>query len=105
MNERAADVVVADEAELERDARRLAESESSGVRRVGHAEHAVRIGRVLERELAAERAARAIHARAEDARVGAREVDQLEDARRLAWRGRQRLERLDRGAPDAQHRA
>src|SRR5690606_31265036 len=48
------------------------------------AEDAVRVDRVLLRELAPEGATRAVHADVPDARVGAREVDELEDARRLA---------------------
>src|SRR5690606_33713414 len=80
VNERTADIVVADETELVRDAALLGVAERSGVRRVGNAEHAVGIGRLLLCQLMPERAARAIDADAPYARIGSREVDQLEDA-------------------------
>ena len=81
LDERAADVVVADQPVLELEAGLLGESERHGVRGVGHAEHHLGAGRrLLARQLAAELAARAVHRLAEDRAVGPGEVHQLEHA-------------------------
>src|SRR5690606_38574029 len=78
---------VADQPQLERHAALFTEAERRRVRRVRHAEHAVGVRRLFARELTAEGPPRAVHARAPDARVGAREVHQLE----YAGRGPERL--------------
>src|SRR5690606_13215976 len=102
VDEGAADVMVPDQPQLERDAARLAVAERGRVRRVRNAEDAVRVRRLLDREPAPERSPRAVHARAEDVRVRTREIDQLEDARRRLRRRDQPAERSDDVALDLQ---
>ena len=79
----AADVMVADEAEAERQARLFRVAERSGDAGVGDGNDDVGGDAGLAGELAAHLVARLLHPAAEDARVGAREVDVLEDAARL----------------------
>src|SRR5688500_1551789 len=95
VDEGAADVVIADEPELVRDAALLGVAERRGVRGVGHTEHAVGSDGLLARKLAAERAPRAVDARAPDAGVGPCEVDELEDAGCRAGRALQRRQLID----------
>ena len=82
IDERAADVVAPDEADLEPDVRRLGVPQRRRVGRVGHADDDVGPGRMLLGQLAAERAADLVGHRAEDAAVRPRDVDVLEDAHR-----------------------
>ena len=79
----AADVVVADEAEAEGHAGFFRVAERGGHAGVGHGHDDIGGHAGLARELAAHLVARLLHPAAEDARVGAREVDVLEDAARL----------------------
>ena len=87
-DEGAADVVVADEAEVERDAafRGVAERRGHAGVRHGHDEISRHAG--LARKLAAHLFAALLHPAAKDAAVGSREVDVLEDAARLRDAGR-----------------
>ncbi len=81
LDEGASHVVIADERELEGQARCLGEAERGRVRGIGDAEHEVGTGRrELPPQSPAQRAARAVDRAAEDAAVGSREVDVLEDA-------------------------
>src|SRR5205814_1692917 len=74
LDERAADVVIADQAELEADTRSLAVAERDRVARVGHRDHDVGLGRMFARERVADPAAHAVHRLTEHAAIGPREV-------------------------------
>ncbi len=78
-----ADVVVADEAEAERDAGLFSVAERGGNAGVGHGHDDIGSHAGLARELAAHLVARLLHPAAEDARVGARKIDMLENTTRL----------------------
>ena len=81
LNERAADVVIANQRELVGQPRFLGEAERGGVRGIGNAEHEIRAGGgALLREPPPKRAPRAIDRAAEHAAVGAREIHVLEHA-------------------------
>src|SRR5262249_45336889 len=80
LDERAADVVIADEAQRERDAGLLRVAERGVHARSGHGNHDVRLGRVLPGQPAPEPLPRGGDAPAEDHRVRPGEVDVLEDA-------------------------
>ncbi len=106
LDEGAADVVVADQPHLERHAGFFGEAERRRHAGVGHRDHDVGLDRLLARELPAELLAHLVDVASEDAAVGAREVDVLEDAAG-ARRGRERPEALDalRRSPRAPRRA
>ncbi len=106
LDEGAADVVVADQAPLEGQPALPREAERRAHPAVGHRADDVGVGRLLARELAAEREPRLEHRAAEDQAVRAREVDVLEHAVRGRL-GRERLERADARArrPPAPRRA
>src|SRR6266850_5801448 len=81
MDERAADVVIADERVLQLDPRLLGEPECHGVRGIRHREHTVRSGRwVLAGKLVPQRPTHPVHRAMEHRAVGTREVNQLEYA-------------------------
>ena len=92
LDERAADVVGADEPHRERDPGALGVADRRGDARVRHRDDEVRRDRVLLRELLAERVAHLVDRLAEEHRVRPREVDVLEDAAAEARRGRLRRE-------------
>ena len=104
LDEGAADVVVADQAEPHRDARLLGVADRGADARVGDRHDDVGVDGRLARQLPAELGADLVDAAAEHVAVGAREVDVLEDAVRERLR-RERLERPDRRAADDQHLA
>ena len=104
LDERAADVVVADEAHLHRDARRLGEAGRRAHAGVGNRHDDVGVDRRLAREDAAELGADLVHALAEHVAVGPREVDVLEHAVRERRR-RERLQRAQAAVADDQHLA
>ena len=83
LDEGAAHVVVADEAEAEGNAGLFRVAERGGDAGVGHGHDHVGGHAGLARQLAAHLVARLLHPAAEDAAVGARKVDVLEDAARL----------------------
>ena len=87
LNKGAADVVIADEADAEGDARLFRVAERGGDAGVGDGNDDIGGDAGLAGELAAHLVARLLHPAAEDARVGAREVDVLEDAARLRHAG------------------
>ena len=86
-DERAPDVAVLDEALAIREPERVRELQRGRPARVGDRDHDVDVPRLgnaadLVRELLAHVEARLVHRRAVDHRVGPREIDVLEDARR-----------------------
>ena len=87
LNEGAAHVVIADEAEAEGKAGLFRVAERGGDAGVGDGNDDIGGHAGLARELAAHLVARLLHPAAEDARVGAREVDVLEDAAGLRHAG------------------
>ena len=87
LDEGAADVVVADEAEVEGDAALCGIAERSGDAGVGHGHDEVGGHAGFARELAAHLLAALLHPAAEDAAVRAGEVDVLEDAAGLRKAG------------------
>ena len=96
LDEGPSDVVVADQAQLEAYPRGLAVAEGDRVARVRNGDHDIGVGAVLLGQPAAEPAPHAVDIRAEDAAVGAREVDELEDAarKRIGRRGEAHAPRL-----------
>ena len=101
MNERAPDVVVADQRVLELQPRLFRITQRHGIGGIGHREHTVGArGGVLARQLASQRPAHAVHRAAEDGAVGPGEVHQLEDAA-MHRLGRQRGEPLHLPVADA----
>src|SRR5690242_20440861 len=91
VNERPPHIMVPDQRMLELGARPLGEAERHGVRRVGYGEDTVGAGRrMLGGELAPQRAAHPVHGPVEHGAVGAREVDELEDAATVWPRGEAR---------------
>src|SRR5947207_5700727 len=93
VNERAADVMVANQRVLQLDPGLLRETERHGVGRIGHRKHAVRPrGRMLAGQLVPQGPAYAVHGPVEYGAVGARKVDQLEHA--AAPRPRQQRRQL-----------
>ena len=95
LDERPADVVVADQPHLHRQARLLREADRRADARVGDGHDDIGGDRRLARQDAAEIGADLVHAAAEDIAVGPGEVHVLEDA----VRERLRRERLDRPEP------
>ena len=83
LDERAADVVIADQAHPHRDARRLGEADGGADAGVGNRHDDVGLDRRLARQPAAELGAHLVDALAEHVAVGPREVDVLEHALRL----------------------
>ena len=81
LDEGAADVVVADDAELERDAALLRIADGGGHAGIGDRDDHVGLGRRFARQLRAHLLAHVVHVAAADDGVGPREVDVLEDAR------------------------
>ncbi len=80
LDEGASDVMVADEAELERQLRSFRVPEGDRVARIGHRDHDVRRHRRFLGEAPPELAADLVDVLPEDAAVGTREIDELEDA-------------------------
>ena len=80
LDEGAADIVVADDAEIEGDARGLGEADRGRHAGIGHRHDDVGGGRRLARELRADPLAHLVDAGALDDRIGAGEIDVLEDA-------------------------
>ena len=80
LDERAADVTVLHEPVAVRDARLARVALRGGHSGLGHRHHHVGNARRLARELLAHALARGVHALAVELRVGARDVDELEDA-------------------------
>ena len=93
LDEGAADIVVADDAELEGNAGGLGVAERRRHAAVGHRHHHVGVGRRLAGELAAHALADLVDAAAADDGVRPGEVDVFEDAGARRHR-RERLERL-----------
>ena len=81
LDEGAPDVMVADDAELERQAAGRGEAERGGHAGIGHRHDDVGVGRRLSRELRAHRLARVVDRAAVHDRVGPGEIDIFEDAR------------------------
>ena len=104
LDERPADIVVADQAHLQRQTRRLGKPRRRAHARVGHRHDDVGERRLLAREPAAQLGAHFVDALAEHVRVRPREVDVLEDAVRRRRR-RERMERLLALRPDDEHLA
>src|ERR1700686_4499245 len=90
LNEGAADVVVSDDAELERHAGMLAVADRGGHAGIRHRHHDVDLDMAFARQLGAEPLTDLIHRTSADDRIRPREIDVFEDAgpRRL---GRKRL--------------
>ncbi len=84
LDERPRDVAVLDERLVVRDPGGLREADRRGRSAVGDADHEIRLGRCLLREPLAHAHARTVHLDAADTRVGACEVDVLEDAQSVA---------------------
>ena len=82
LDERAADVAVLDQALGERDAGRAREADRGRRARVGDRQHEVGLDRRFAGEPLAHAHARAVHLDAVEPRVGAGEVEELEDAER-----------------------
>ena len=80
LDEGAADIVRADDAELERNARFLAEADRGGNAAVGDGHDIVGLDRSLADELGADVLAYLVDRCAVDDRIGPREIDMLEDA-------------------------
>ena len=99
LDEGAADIVVADDAEIEGDAGGLREADRGGNARIGHRHDDVGGGRRLARELRADALAHFVDAGALHDRIGAGEIDLLEDAGALAHR-RERFSRFDAALGD-----
>jgi hypothetical protein len=93
MNERAADVVIANQSQLERDAAFLRVAERRGIRRIRHAENTIRIHTMFAGQLSPERAPRAVNRYTPDLGIRAGKINQLEDARRNFAGRRQARER------------
>src|SRR6202140_4586695 len=89
LNEGAADVVVSDDAELERHAGMLAVADRGGHAGIRHRHHDVDLDMAFARQLRAERFSDFIHRSAADDGIRPREVDVFEDAGpRRFWRKR-----------------
>ena len=86
LDERAADVAVLDQALAERDAGRAREADRGRRARVGDRQDEVGLDRRLRGEPLAHPHARAVHLDAVEPRVGAGEVEELEDAERAVRR-------------------
>ena len=80
LDESATDVVVADEAEVERDAACVCVADGRGVAAVGHGDDHVGLNGIFARELRAQALAGFVDVLPEDKAVGPGEVDQFEDA-------------------------
>ena len=93
LDERAADVAVLDQALAERDSGRAGEADRRGRARVGDRQDEIGVDRRLCSEPLAHSNARAVHLDVLEVRVGAGQVEELEDAERAVLR---RLDRLDR---------
>ena len=83
LDEGAANVVVADQSELQRNAALMREAHGRGHAGVGHGNHDVGLDRRFERKLPAHGVARLLHRASEDHAVGPRKIHVLEDAARL----------------------
>src|SRR5690606_33056786 len=104
LDEGASDVVIADQAELERQVRGLGIADRQRYAGVRHRNHDVRGGRRLARQLGADALARLVHALALDHAVRPGEIDVLEDAKAPGWIG-ERLDALDAFASRPHHLA
>src|SRR6266704_2306104 len=80
-DKRPADIVVADQAEFERDARFFGIHHRSRDPGVRHRDHDVGIHRILSGQLPSQLLAGHVDVPAEDVRIGAGKIDKLEDAR------------------------
>ena len=80
LDERAAHVVVADEAGIERDARLLGVTERRGQAGIGHRDHHVGVGPAPRGPVTTERLAGEVDVVPETLAVGAGKVDELEHA-------------------------
>src|SRR5712671_1435003 len=89
LNEGAADIMVADDAEFERHAGMLAVADRGGYAGIRHRHHDVDLGMAFARELRTERLADFIDRSPADDGIRPREVDVFEDAGpRRFWRKR-----------------
>ncbi len=84
LDEGAADIMRADDAELERHARLLGIADRRRDARIGHRDDIIDVDRILARQLGADRLAHAIDRAAARHRIGPREIDMLEHARARA---------------------
>src|SRR4051794_22491725 len=80
LDEGAADIVVSDDAELERHAGMLAVAEGGGYAGIRYRHHDVDLDMAFTRQLGAEGLANIVHRAAADDRIRPREVDVFEDA-------------------------
>ena len=80
LDEGAADIMRADDAEFERYPRLLGIADSGRRTRIGHRDDEIGVDTALDRKLSADRLAHRINRRAVYDRVGPREIDMLEDA-------------------------
>src|SRR5215472_882373 len=99
LDEGAADIVVADDPQFERQRRFLGIAERRRHARIGNRDDDVRIDMAFPGELAADPLARFIDAAAFDDAVGPREIDVLEDAK-PALAVAERGQALDTAAAD-----
>ena len=83
LDERPADVVVADEAEPERDAGFIRVADGGGNARVGHGHHQVRLHGMLAGEQPPQHLAARLHGTAENDAVRTRKVNVFENALRV----------------------
>src|SRR3546814_21087592 len=97
-DEGAADIVVADDAELEGDLRFLGEAERRRHAGIGHRDHHVGLDRAFARQLGADALARLVDAGPLDHRIGPGEIDVFEDAEAVAGarEGPQRVDEIGR---------
>ena len=104
LDERAADVVIADQAHAERQAGFEGVADGRGHAGVGHRHDDVGIGGLFAGQQAAQHFAALVDGAAEDQAIGPREIDVLEDAvlGRFDWG---EMHRLQAAAGNAQHLA
>src|SRR5438034_9035678 len=89
LDEGAADIVIADDAEFERHAGMLAVTDGCGHAGIRHRHHDIDLDMAFARELRAERLADLVHGTATDDGIRPREIDVFEDAGpRRFWRKR-----------------
>src|SRR5215472_10887201 len=102
LDERAADVMIADQAHAEGNFGFERIADGSGHAGVGHGNHNVRFGGMFAREQAAEHFAALVDGAAENDAVRTREIDVLENALLMLLRGRE-VDGLDAAFRDAHH--
>ena len=88
LDERAADVVIADQAEAERNAALGGVAHGRGHAGIGHRHNEIGVGRGFPRQLPSQPFAAGLHRASEHHAVGPREINVLENAARLRRRRR-----------------